>query len=565
MLYLVVFYQDTTLSNSSISEYVSASSELVVENPPGTSSCLQTRVPAGAEVALLSSDLLLSEDSENSDLDQAPVVPREKKAAETTPSGASRCPRQTGSSKTRRRRRNSSSSTSSSGSSSSSAKRRRRVSSSSPLSRKSLEKGSAKKTVETSQESLGGNSPLSSPDAASTPIVSSLSAAAATSTQKSAGKPREKVAVAGSSKGPEGELSVGEYIAHLEQNRNAEQELPPEKCSRLRKPFIYGWRRKCIAAMARGGTPRIVCVVYISPSDDRCSNKQQIQKCLEKSPESGLTLENFDLGKSYLGFFRDQELITKSSFHTHTITEVNFPNTVTEVQKKPPKWGKFVLIKGNKKGIKCIYPSCEKSVSRTVPAHNRHVLGRHTAAAPCPECGRLVTAVNMERHLNGKKCKKRDDGNNNLNERKSSKKRKEMRKIGSLQPGPSHVNTTDARKEVRKERIPVESPASQLISKDRIKTELRDQSVSAKLNTELKALLTFQTEQKNGKRTIRVKIEKVKTLNQQIQNLLRKWEQDAGLNPSEAVWVCEGKILRGEETGGSLDGKYIVLKKTSEV
>ena len=107
----------------------------------------------------------------------------------------------------------------------------------------------------------------------------------------------------------------------------------------------------------------------------------------------------------------------------------------------------------------------------------------------------------------------------------------------------------------------MENPASQIVTQDGIKTEPRDHSV----NDQLKASVTFQTEQDNGKRTIRIKMDKLKTLNQQIKNLLRKWEQDAGLDPSEAVWVCEGKILRGEETGGSLDGKYIVLKKAYEV
>ena len=94
-----------------------------------------------------------------------------------------------------------------------------------------------------------------------------------------------------------------------------------------------------------------------------------------------------------------------------------------------------------------------------------------------------------------------------------------------------------------------------------IKTEPRDHSENDQLNKEPEASLTFQTKQNDGNRTVRVKIQKLKTLNQKVRKLMRELEQEAGLDPSEAVWVCEGTSLSGEETAGSLDGKNIVLKK----
>ena len=54
-------------------------------------------------------------------------------------------------------------------------------------------------------------------------------------------------------------------------------------------------------------------------------------------------------------------------------------------------------------------------------------------------------------------------------------------------------------KEIKKEKIPEENPADQIVHQDRIKTEPRDHSVNAPLNTEQKASVTFQIEQKDGK------------------------------------------------------------------
>ena len=126
-------------------------------------------------------------------------------------------------------------------------------------------------------------------------------------------------------------------------------------------------------------------------------------------------------------------------------------------------------------------------------------------------------------------------------------------------------NNINIRKEIKKEKVTEENPADQIVNQVGIKTEPRDHSVNAQLNTGQKASVTFEIEQKDGKgkRRIRVKIEK-RSGNQQILKLMRKWEQEAGVDPTKAVWVCEGKPLSGEETADSLNGKSVLLKKASK-
>ena len=183
--------------------------------------------------------------------------------------------------------------------------------------------------------------------------------------------------------------------------------------------------------------------------------------------------------------------------------------------------------------------------------------------------------------------------NNNSNERNICKKRKEAITIQDPGLGPSGIGNTvnkdtnkpkddekntstlqdsepglsgsgnkaKTRKEVKKEKTPEVNPANQIVHQTWIKTEPRDHGVTDQLNKEQKASVTFETVQQNGKRIIRVKMEKLKTLNQQLRKVMRKWQQEAGLDTKEAVWVCEGNTISGEETGQSLDGKIIVLKK----
>ena len=549
-------------STSTISSTISSSVQ-VVESLPATPGL----PPVSSS---LENDLELSSDSSDSDHDQ--LLLRKKKEAEIRPS---RSPIRTGSSKTRRRRRNSSSSTSSSASSNSasSVKRRRRVLPSSPVSGK--EKRSALKTVETRQEDSVENSPLPSPVAASTPIIPSQSAAVAISPQNPGVKKTKRVATPGSSKEPEGEFNVDNYIDNLDQNRNAKLKLSAEKFSRFSQPFSHGWKRECVV-----GSRGIATVVYVSPSNRRCVNNQQIQKSLEESPETGLTLESFDFGKIFFGFSKDQEKIIKSSFYTNVITE--------DPTAQQPTWGKMVLINGKQKGVKCIHPSCNKGISKSIPVHNSHVKRAHTAPVPCPQCGMLITATYLEKHLNSKhdgnkylnekktkNTKPSGNENNNKNNQKSKvsgesnsnprKTSKDPKRIKDPVPGPSrsgnsenNTNMITPNKEVKKEKISEENPAVQIAH--RIKTEPRDHSVNSPLNTGQKARVTFIIKQNDGKeeRIIGVKIEKGKKLNQ-IRKLMRKWEQEAGLDPTKAVWVCEGKPLNGEETADSLNGKRIFL------
>ena len=154
-------------------------------------------------------------------------------------------------------------------------------------------------------------------------------------------------------------------------------------------------------------------------------------------------------------------------------------------------------------------------------------------------------------------------GKNNSNQRTANSDQKRTK---YPEPGPRRKDNINSGKEIKKEQISEEIPAGQDANLEGIKTEPRDQSCeSEQPSTEQKASLTFQTVQKNGNRKIRVKIDKLKTLNQQIWKLMRKFEEDAGLGPNEAVWVSGGKRLSGEETGQSLDGKVIVLKKLRKI
>ena len=527
----------------------------------------------------LSCDLQLSDES--SDSDQAPVESSKKKEAETRPS---RSPGPIGSSKTRRRRRNSSSSTSSSASSTStsSVKRRRKVSTSSPVSDMVQEKRSARKTVDNSV----GNSPLPSPVAASTPIIPSQPATAAVSASVK-NRARKRVPQPGSSKEPEGDFNIDNYIDQLEQNRNAKQELSAEKYSRLSQPFSHGWKRECM--IGNGG---IATIVHVSPTSYRCSTKTHIQNCLEKSPEGGLTLQSFELRKIFLGFSKDEEKIVKCKTKFYT----DIPED--QVGQKQPKWGKMVFINsGKKKGVECLFPSCNK-FSSSIPVHNRHVIRHHTAPTICPQCGMSVTATYWQKHL-------RKHENKNLNEKETSKKRKDMKpngnennanannykskdrrknnsdkirtskdpkRIQGSEPGPSRSgninhdnNNADTRIEVKKEKNPEESPA-EIGHQEAIKTKSRDDSLANQLGAGQKASLTFafltDEKDKNGGemlRKMRVKIEKLKTLNQHPK-LIRKLKLEAGLDHG-AVLVCQGNTLSGEETGENLDGKMILLKK----
>ena len=95
---------------------------------------------------------------------------------------------------------------------------------------------------------------------------------------------------------------------------------------------------------------------------------------------------------------------------------------------------------------------------------------------------------------------------------------------------------------------------------------MRDDSLANQLGAGQKASLTFafltdEKDQNGGEmlRKMRVKIEKLKTLNQHPK-LIRKLELEAGLDHG-AVLVCQGNTLSGEETGENLDGKMILLKK----
>ena len=118
---------------------------------------------------------------------------------------------------------------------------------------------------------------------------------------------------------------------------------------------------------------------------------------------------------------------------------------------------------------------------------------------------------------------------------------------------------------MKKEKIPEENPANRIVDQERIKAKPRDHSVTDQLNSGQKPSVTFQIDQKDGKgkRLIVVKIQKLKEL-KTLNQLMRKWEQEAGFGPSEAVWVCEGKPLSGEELGHSLNGKNIILRKVSK-
>ena len=492
-------------------------------------------------------------------------------------------------------------------------------------------------------------SPPPSPEAASTPIISSHSATAATSGKYPASDPSTRFAVPGSSKEPDGEFNVNNYIEHLEHKRNAEQKLSPEEFFRLSQPFSHGWEREC-----RIGRKGLTTVFYISPSNKRCATNKHIQKCLEESPESGLTLDNFEFRKIFFGFSENQEKIVKSSFYTNIIED--------QVGQKQAKWGKMVSINGKGKGIKCIYPSCNKGISKSLQTHYRHVLRCHTDDRTCPQCGKVFTATFIERHLN---ICELHGGKNHSNEKKNSQKRSEKRTIqdselqngnkaskninkpkvndSTLPPGwrrvvshrrsgasagnrdtyifapPCHGNKKfRSLQEVKRYfeetgeqhldwqdfdlkcqhqmsmgmRAVDPPPQTQEIGKNSneiktienrrdpngnrggddindnantgqvlIKTEPRDHSENDQLNKEPEASLTFQTKQNDGNRTVRVKIQKLKTLNQKVRKLMRELEQEAGWDPSEAVWVCEGTSLSGEETAGSLDGKNIVLKK----
>ena len=219
---------------------------------------------------------------------------------------------------------------------------------------------------------------------------------------------------------------------------------------------------------------------------------------------SSLSKENFGFEKKFLGFDRKQETISVCENYHGQVSD-------RQSQDHPPKQSKFVWLRGGRlPGLQCLL--CNKTYGGR-RAMTRHVAATHPGPQDpkhvCSKCGqRFTQKFNMKVHIENDKCKKTN-----------------IRTAGSKQKS-QPTDITGGRAEEPK--IPGQASARVLI-------ECPDVA---------------------GIRKVQVKLSSSRVIGDFLASLLAS----SGYSVSQVDWLCEGKVLSGGETAGSLHNKSVKFR-----
>ena len=268
--------------------------------------------------------------------------------------------------------------------------------------------------------------------------------------------------------------------------------------SKFMKAFNAGWMRIC-----KVDEEESIKVSYKSPDGKTFSTIALVSKYLQEKG-SDLSKENFSFEKKFLGFERDHETISISESYHGQVSD-------RQSQEDPPEHCKFVWLRGGRlEGLQCLL--CNRTFGGKYKQHNimRHVQEIHQAPKHvCTKCGKSFTRKsNWKSHTENNKCKakvqetksKRSDSPN-----KKTKPPGTTVKEEPVSPGPASA------------RVLIESPAVDDI------------------------------------RRIQVKLRSSRVMGEFLNNLLKT----SGYDRSQVEWLCDGKVLTGDETAGFLHNKSV--------
>ena len=265
-----------------------------------------------------------------------------------------------------------------------------------------------------------------------------------------------------------------------------------------------GWLRIC-----KVGEGESITVSYKSPDGKIFRKMYQVSKYLGEQ-ESNLSKENFSFEKKFLGFERDHETISISeSFHG----QVSDPQT----QEDPPEQGKSVWLRGGRlAGVQCLV--CNQTFGGKYSKSNlvRHLKNKHSAHQDpkriCTKCGKSFSRkFYLKVHIENDKCKGKVQDSSS-------------RRLGSPN---QKTKTTGATVKEGPSVSPAPAPAS--------------------------ATVLIESPVVGGYKELHVKLRSSRVMGEFLDSLLL----NSGFEPGRVEWLCDERLLTGEETAGLLHNKTV--------
>ena len=308
--------------------------------------------------------------------------------------------------------------------------------------------------------------------------------------------------------------------------------------SKLMKAFNAGWVRIC--KVGEGGA---IKVSYKSPDGKSLHWMHSVLKYLRES-DSKLSEENFSFEKKFLGFEREHETISISESYHGQVSD-------RQSQEDPPEQSKFVWLRGGRiAGLQCLV--CNKTVGGKLPKKNliRHVKGSHPSHQDskhvCTKCGKSFTRKStLKNHIEKDKCKGKIESNKckEKNENNQCKVKMEKNKCKDIIEKNNKIEETNSKGS--------DSPNQNTKSADLKVTEEEPASpvpVSARVLIESPAV--------GGLRRVQVKLRSSRVMGKFLNNLLKS----SGYQPTQVEWLCEGRVLTGNETAGFLHNRSVKFR-----
>jgi len=280
--------------------------------------------------------------------------------------------------------------------------------------------------------------------------------------------------------------------------------------AKLMKTFNAGWTRLC--GVTDGGN---INVSYKSPDGHTLSRLQLVQKHLKKKEDFSLTKENFCFDQKFLGFEAENEVVFISKSYTGKIKDRESPED-------PPQHGRFIYLRsGQVAAVQCLLCSKIFQTKYQVSIFRQHVRENHNPPKhTCPKCKKRFRRKNqLGIHMSIVNCNKRQEP-----PRKRSKLEDIKEETNLKMPDQFTEDAKDNNRKVKEEE-----------------------------KTESSALLVIDSPIKNGFIRYQMKVKRSREIGRTLSKLLK----GSVYEPSQVEWKCEGSVLTGSETVGSVENKVI--------